>query len=63
VLGEGFARAALGFFIETSEHMMPLNMYLPAGSVLMALMVGLLASFYPAFAASRMDPTRALKTL
>jgi putative ABC transport system permease protein len=63
LIGEGFAYAALGFFIEKSEHMMPLNIYLPAGAVIMALMVGLLAGFYPAFAASRMDPTRALKTI
>jgi putative ABC transport system permease protein len=62
LLGEGCAYAALSFFIEKSEHMMPMNMYLPAGAVMMALMVGLFASFYPALAASRMDPTRALKT-
>jgi putative ABC transport system permease protein len=63
LLGEGGARAALGFFIESHEHVMPLDIHLPAGAVMMALMVGLLASFYPAFAASRMDPTRALKTI
>jgi putative ABC transport system permease protein len=63
LIGEGVARVALGYFIETHEHIMPLNIHLPAGAVMMALMVGLLASFYPAFAASRMDPTRALKTL
>jgi putative ABC transport system permease protein len=62
LLGEGCAYAALSFFIEKSEHMMPINMYLPAGAVMMALMVGLFASFYPALAASRMDPTHALKT-
>jgi putative ABC transport system permease protein len=63
LIGEGCAHAALGFFIEKSEHMMPLNMFMPAGAVMMALMVGLLAGFYPALAASRMDPTRALKTI
>jgi putative ABC transport system permease protein len=63
LIGEGCAYAALGFFIEKSEHMMPINMYLPAGAVMMSLIVGLLAGFYPALAASRMDPTRALKTL
>ncbi len=63
LLGEGGARVALGFFIESHEHVMPLNIHIPAGAVMMALMVGLLASFYPAFAASRMDPTRALKTI
>jgi putative ABC transport system permease protein len=62
LLGEGCAYLALSFFIEKSEHMMPINMYLPAGAVMMALMVGLFASFYPALAASRMDPTHALKT-
>jgi putative ABC transport system permease protein len=62
LLGEGVAYAALGFFVEKSEHMIPLNMYLPAGAVMMSLMVGLFAGFYPALAASRMDPTRALKT-
>ncbi len=63
LLGEGGARLALGFFIESHEHVMPFNFHLPAGAVLMALIVGLLASFYPAYAASRMDPTRALKTI
>jgi putative ABC transport system permease protein len=63
LIGEGCAYAALGFFIEKSEHMMPINMYLPAGAVMMSLIVGLLAGFYPALAASRMDPTRALRTL
>ena len=63
MLGEGGARAALVFLIGTSEHMMKPNMYLPAGAVTMALIIGLLASVYPAFAASRMDPTRALKTI
>jgi putative ABC transport system permease protein len=63
LIGEACAHAALRFFIEKSEHMMPLNMFLPAGAVMMALMVGLLAGFYPALAASRMDPARALKTI
>ncbi len=63
MLGEGGAHAALAFLIGTSEHMMKPNMYLPAGAVTMALIIGLLASVYPAFAASRMDPTRALKTI
>jgi putative ABC transport system permease protein len=63
LLGEGFARAALNYFIEKSEHAIHLNMYLPAGAIMMALIVGLLASVYPAFVASRMDPTRALKTI
>jgi putative ABC transport system permease protein len=63
LFGEGFARAALNYFIEKSEHTMHLNIYLPAGAIVMALVIGLLASAYPAFVASRMDPTRALKTL
>ena len=63
ILGEAGARVALSFFIEKHEHVMPLNIYLPAGAVMMALMIGLVASFYPALTASRMDPTRALKTI
>lgn len=63
LFGEGGARAALGFFMDTNEHIMPLNIHLPAGAVMMAIVIGLVASFYPAFTASRMDPTQALKTL
>jgi len=45
---------------EVSLHWDPL---LGGGSVLLALLVGALASFYPALKASRLDPTEALRAL
>jgi putative ABC transport system permease protein len=36
---------------------------LAAGSLLLAVLVGTLASIYPALHASRLDPTTALRTL
>jgi putative ABC transport system permease protein len=61
--GEGGARVAMAFLVERPEHMMPVNWYLAAGAVVTALTVGIAASFYPAWVASKMDPALALKTI
>lgn len=63
--GIGATRAVLPFFSEGHEHM---NMWqwspeLAVGAVTLAVLIGCLASFYPALHASRMDPTEALRAL
>lgn len=54
-----------GLLSVLSEHMphMSLDPYVPVGSVLLAVALGLIASFYPARAAAAMDPNEALRTL
>ncbi len=63
-LGDGSARAVFGFFVENPEpHAAHFNLQLAAAAVTLALIVGIVASIYPALAASRMDPVKALKTI
>lgn len=54
-----------GLLSVLSEHMphMSFDPYVPVGSVVLAIALGLLASFYPARAAAAMDPNEALRTL
>lgn len=60
--GMGATAAILPWLAESHA---PLHWSLPlaAGSVLLALVVGTLASLYPALHASRLDPTEALRAL
>jgi len=51
------------FFMEKSSVGVPLNMTLFGGSVVLAIVLGLLASAYPALMAARLDPNEALHTL
>ncbi|BCR05507.1 ABC transporter permease [Desulfuromonas versatilis] len=61
-VGMGATRLILPFLAE--EHPMLIwSPELAAGSILLALVVGTLASFYPALHASRMDPNEALRAL
>lgn len=62
LFGMGATRLILPFLAEAHVQLMwsPL---LGGGAVLLALVVGTLASFYPALHASRMDPTEALRAL
>ena len=63
--GVGTTRVALPFFSENHEHanMWQWSPELAAGAVALAVVIGCLASFYPALHASRMDPTEALRAL
>lgn len=62
VLGLGSSRLILPLL--TEEHtQMALSAQLGVGAILLALVVGCLASFYPALHASRLDPTEALRAL
>jgi len=56
------ARLTLPFFVETMPTF-KLDPIVPAGSILIAIVIGVLASFYPAMTASKMDPSEALRTL
>ena len=61
-VGIGVTYGLLSVLSETMPHM-SLDPYVPVGSVLLAVALGLIASFYPARAAAAMDPNEALRTL
>lgn len=60
--GIGGTRLMMPFFVETVFHF-TLDPFTPAGAVFLAAIIGLIASLYPAMAASKMDPSEALRTL
>ncbi len=60
--GMGATRLLLPLLVEEHPHLV-WSPYLAAGALLLALVVGTLASFYPALHASRMEPTEALRAL
>jgi len=57
------AKLALPFMAESKNAVMILDPWIAWGSISLALLLGLLASLYPALHASRMDPTEALRAL
>jgi len=61
--GMGAARLALPFMAEGKNALLVWDMSVTFGSIGLAVVVGLLASLYPALHASRMDPTEALRAL
>lgn len=61
--GMGGARLALPFMAESRNALLVWDAYVGVGSVALALVLGLLASLYPALHASKMDPTEALRSL
>ncbi|WP_298272371.1 FtsX-like permease family protein [Geobacter sp.] len=61
--GMGGAGIALPFMAETKDAALVWDGTVMAGSILLSLVVGMLASLYPALHASRMDPTEALRAL
>jgi putative ABC transport system permease protein len=60
--GIGVTRVLLNFLSDTMPHF-TLDPLIAVGAVFLAVIIGLLASLYPAMAASRMDPSEALRTL
>ncbi|MDO3379366.1 ABC transporter permease [Geoalkalibacter halelectricus] len=60
--GIGITKALLPFLATEHPHF-DLSLLLMGGSILLAVIVGALASLYPALHASRMDPTEALRAL
>ena len=62
-LGVGGARAALSLLAESHSVHVPFNPALALGSLVLALVLGLAASAYPAALAARLDPNEALRAL
>ncbi|CAG0954775.1 Macrolide export ATP-binding/permease protein MacB [Geobacteraceae bacterium] len=61
--GMGGAKLALPFMAETKDAALVWDTTVMAGSITLSLIVGMVASLYPALHASRMDPTEALRAL
>jgi putative ABC transport system permease protein len=62
VIGIGVTRILLSFLSENVAHF-TLDPIVAVGAVFLAVVLGLVASLYPAMTASRMDPSEALRTL
>ncbi|NQT68052.1 MAG: ABC transporter permease [Desulfobacteraceae bacterium] len=63
LLGFVGTKIALRFFTESQTIAVPLNLELAGGAFLLAVLVGLAASIYPALMAARLDPNVALRAL
>jgi len=61
--GMGGAKFTLPFMAEAKDAVLVWDMTVMFGAVALSLVVGILASLYPALQASRMDPTEALRAL
>ncbi len=61
--GMGVATLTLPFMAEAKNAKLLWDYWVAGGSVGLALLLGLLASLYPALHASKMDPTEALRAL
>ncbi len=62
-VGMGGAKLALPFMAESKNAHLIWDGWIAGGSISLALLLGLLASLYPALHASKMDPTEALRAL
>ena len=62
-VGMGGAKLALPFMAESKNAHLIWDGWIAGGSICLALLLGLLASLYPALHASKMDPTEALRAL
>ncbi len=62
-VGMGGAKLALPFMAESSNALLAWDATVAFGSIGLAVVLGLLASLYPALHASKMDPTEALRAL
>jgi len=61
--GMGGAKLALPLMAESKQALLVWDATIAFGSIALSLVVGMLASLYPALHASRMDPTEALRAL
>ena len=63
LVGIGAARVAIGFFADGGGGGFPVNYTLAGLAFVLAVLVGLVSSIYPAFLAARLDPNDALRAL
>jgi putative ABC transport system permease protein len=63
LLGFVGTKIGLRFFTESQTIAVPFNLELAGGAFLLAVLVGLAASIYPALMAARLDPNVALRAL
>ncbi len=63
LLGWGVTKVAVRYFIEGHSGSVPFDFELAAGAFILALLIGLVSSAYPAIIASRLDPNEALRAL
>jgi putative ABC transport system permease protein len=61
--GLGVSRVILPFFTESHGVAVPVDYALAGGALILAVLMGLMASAYPALMAAKLDPNEALRTL